>query len=296
MDTFLLIAITGLGLGSLYFLLASGLSLIFGLMRVLSFAHGAFLTVSAYVAWSIMRTVGDGASTGRLVLAIATAVLAGGVLAFGTEVLIIRPLKGRTLEQLMATVGLGTAIVALLTGFWGPDERNVPLPSWVTGTTHVFGAAIPTNRFLLMIGSVIVLVAIRAFLSYTRYGLVIRAGVENSEMVSALGINVNRSFTLVFTVGGLLAGLGGALAACYYHGVNPMVGDQTMLYAFIVVIIGGLGSIGGAAIAAAALGLLQSLANYYISAGLGDVLAVVLLAAVLLLRPQGLLGRKERLA
>jgi len=293
-STFILIALSGLGLGALYFLLATGLSLIFGLMRVLSFAHGAFLSVAAFGSWLALRS-DPTPSTGRLVLALVVATLVGGALAFLTELAIIRPLKGKVLEQLLATVGLGLALVALLAAFWGPDEHLIPRPGWLTSTSSVAGAPIPHTRFLLIGAAAVVVVAIQLFLSRTRYGLIIRAGVENSEMVSALGIDVKRSFTLVFTVGGMLAGLGGGLAGSYYGGVSPYLGDGLLIFSFIVLIIGGLGSIQGALIAAIGLGLSQSLVNYYVKNGIGDLLVVALLVLTLLVRPQGLLGQKERL-
>lgn len=294
MNNFVLISISGLGLGSLYFLLAAGLSLIFGLMRVLSFAHGSFLAAGGFAAWLVMQSV---ATTSTLVLVggILLGIAVGGLLALVTEVAIIRPLKGKQLEQLLATVGLGLALVALLAGIWGPDERLVPRPGWLTATTALGGTAIPNSRFLIIGSAAVVLISIKLFMSRTKYGLIIRAGVENGEMVSALGINVKRSFTLVFVAGGMLAGLGGALAGSYYGGISPYLGDQMLIFSFIVLIIGGLGSIEGAAIAAVVLGLSQSLTNFYVANGIGDLLVVVLLVATLLVRPQGLLGQKERL-
>jgi branched-chain amino acid transport system permease protein len=292
--TFILIAVSGLGLGALYFLLATGLSLIFGLMRVLSFAHGAFLSVAAFASWLVLRSEAS-PSTGRLALALLAATVIGGALAFVTELAIIRPLKGKELEQLLATVGLGLALVALLAAIWGPDEHLIPRTRWLDSTSSVFGASIPHTRFLLIVAAGLVLAAIQLLLARSRYGLIIRAGVENSEMVSALGINVKRSFTLVFTVGGMLAGLGGGLAGAYYGGVSPYLGDGMLIFSFIVLIIGGLGSIEGPLIAAIVLGLSQSLVNYYVRNGIGDIFVVVLLVVTLLVRPQGLLGQKERL-
>jgi len=292
--TFILIAVSGLGLGALYFLLATGLSLIFGLMRVLSFAHGAFLSVAAFASWLVLRS-DDSPSTWRLALALLAATVLGGALAFVTELAIIRPLKGRELEQLLATVGLGLALVALLAAIWGPDEHLIPRTQWLDSTSSVLGAPIPHTRFLLIVAAALVMAAIRLLLSRSRYGLIIRAGVENSEMVSALGINVKRSFTLVFTVGGMLAGLGGGLAGSYYGGVSPYLGDGMLIFSFIVLIIGGLGSIVGALVAAIVLGLSQSLVNFYVQNGIGDIFVVVLLVMTLLVRPQGLLGQKERL-
>ena len=294
MSTFLLIAISGLGLGSLYFLLAAGLSVIFGLMRVLSFAHGAFLSVSGFASWMVVRSV-ETPSTPRMLLALGAAIVVSGTLAFLTEVFLIRPLKGKELEQLLATVGLGMVLVALMAGIWGPDEHLTPRPGWLTGTISIGGAPVPNSRLLLIAAAAVVMVGIQLMLSRTRYGLIIRAGVENSAMVSALGINVKRSFTLVFTAGGMLAGLGGGLAGAYYGGISPFLGDGMLIFSFIVLIIGGLGSIEGALIASVVLGLSQSLANFYIVNGVGDVLVIALLIVTLLVRPQGLLGQKERL-
>lgn len=294
MSTFVLIALSGLGLGALYFLLATGLSLIFGLMRVLSFAHGALLSAAAFGSWLVLRSA-DTPSMWRLVLAVLAATALGGVLAFGTEIAIIRPLKGKQLEQLLATAGLGLALVSLLAAIWGPDEHLIPRPEWLTTTSQVAGAPIPHTRFLLIGAAAVVMIAVRLMLSRSRYGLIIRAGVENSEMVSALGINVKWSFTLVFTVGGMLAGLGGGLAGAYYGGVSPYLGDQMLIFSFIVLIIGGLGSIEGALIASTVLGLSQSLVNFYVHNGVGDIVVVLLLVVTLLVRPQGLFGQKERL-
>lgn len=129
------------------------------------------------------------------------------------------------------------------------------------------------------------------FLRRTRYGLIVRAGVENRDMVTALGIDVRRAFTLVSAVGGASAGLGGVLTGVYFHSLSPSLGSSVLIFAFIVVVIGGLGSIPGAAIIAVVVGLLQQYANYYAAPGVGDIAVVLLLAAVLLTRPQGLLGR-----
>ncbi|MEO3858441.1 branched-chain amino acid ABC transporter permease [Acrocarpospora sp. B8E8] len=294
MSTFLLIIISGLGLGSLYFLLAAGLSVIFGLMRVLSFAHGAFLSASGFASWMVLRSF-ETPSTPQLLLALVVSVLTGGAVAYLAEVLLVRPLKGKELEQLLVTVGLGMVLVALMAGIWGPDEHLIPRPAWLTDTTSIAGAPISNSRLLLIGLAGVVVVGIHLILSRTRYGLIIRAGVENSAMVSALGINVKRAFTLVFVAGGMLAGLGGGLAGTYYGGISPFLGDGMLIFSFIVLIIGGLGSINGALIASVVLGVSQSVANYYVLNGIGDVLVVVLLVATLLVRPQGLLGQKERL-
>jgi branched-chain amino acid transport system permease protein len=144
---------------------------------------------------------------------------------------------------------------------------------------------------MLILVAVLVLVAIMLFLKFTRYGLIIRAGVENRLMVTALGIDVRRAFTLVFAIGGAAAGLGGVLASIYYGYVSAHIGGSLLIFAFIVTVIGGLGSLAGAAIASVLVAVLQQFANFYLG-GTGDLAVVLALAAVLLLRPRGLLGAK----
>jgi branched-chain amino acid transport system permease protein len=186
-------------------------------------------------------------------------------------------------------VGLGS--VALVSGAWGADARPFPAPRWMSQTTDLAGARIPNDRLVLIVAAVVVLAALLALLGRTRHGLIIRAGVENRAMVEALGIDVRRSFTMVFVIGGAAAGLGGVLAALYNGNVAPGMGDSLLIFAFIVVVIGGLGSITGSAVAAVVVALLQQFTNYYAVSGLGDFMVVLALAAVLLARPAGLFGR-----
>ncbi|TRW43623.1 branched-chain amino acid ABC transporter permease [Georgenia yuyongxinii] len=289
MSTIVLLLITGLGLGALYFLVASGLSLIYGLMGVLNFAHGSFLTLGAFAGWEVARRIGPGTWTGFLV-ALLVGALAGALIAALTELLLIRPLYNRHIEQVLVTVGLGLATVALFEGVWGTDAINISGPQWLSGTTTILGARVPNDRFLAIAVAVLVLAALVAFLKFTRFGLIIRAGVENRAMVTALGIDVRRSFTLVFAIGGAAAGLGGVLASQYFDYVSAHLGATLLIFAFIVTVIGGLGSLGGAAAAAVLVAIPQQFANYYW--GVGDLIAVLALAVVLLLRPSGLMGAK----
>ncbi len=290
MSTFLVLAATGLGLGALYFLIASGLSLIFGLMRVLNFAHGAILAVGAYLGWWASGHV-DGPVGPQLLVAVGVSVVAGAGLAALIELLLIRALYQREIAQVLVTVGLGLAIVALLGGIWGTDPKAFPVPHWMVSTADIGGASIPHGRIVTILVGLAVLAGFLVFLRATRYGLIVRAGVENRAMVTALGIDVRRAFTLVFALGGAAAGLGGALAGVYFGAVTPSLGASLLIYAFIVVVIGGLGSVTGSAIAAALVGLVQQFTNYYAASGLGDLSVVLLLAVVLLVRPQGLMGR-----
>lgn len=291
MSTIVLLTLTGLALAAMYFLLAAGLSLIFGLMDVLNFAHGAFFTWGAYSAWWTIERfspVGSG-STPAFLLAVVVATITGAVIATGVEIGLIRPLYKRPIFQVLVTLGAGLALSQLTSVIWRPDARVFPQPTWLSDTTTVLGARIPNNRFLLIAAALVVLVGMLLFLRKTRYGLIVRAGAENREMVRALGIDVERAFTLVFALGGALAGLGGAFGAAYFGAIDPGFGSVNLIFAFIVVVIGGLGSVTGSALAAVIIGLAQQFGNYYTSWA-GDFVIVLLLAVVLLVRPGGLLG------
>jgi branched-chain amino acid transport system permease protein len=290
MSTFVLLTITGFGLGAMYFLVASGLSLIYGLMGVLNFAHGSFLAVGAYAMWFTESRLGGIAVLPRFLIGSLVGLVAGGVFAALVELVLIRPLYKRHIEQVLVTVGLSLATTALIVAIWGNDARAVPAPTWLGNTTSVFGASIPNDRFVEIVTAIVVLAALNAFLRYTRYGLIIRAGVENRAMVTALGIDVRRAFTLVFAIGGVAAAIAGVLSNVYFGTVDPSRGTSLLIFAFIVVVIGGLGSLRGTAAAAIVVGLVQQYANYYASSGLGDLSVVLLLGIVLLVRPRGLSG------
>jgi len=277
MSTVVLLTATGLGLGALYFLIASGLSLIFGLMDVLNFAHGALVTAGAYAAW---RMTGDL----PFALAVVVAIAVGALLAAVIETVLIRPLYARPKDQILVTVGLGLALPALVQGIWGADARTLQAPQQLTGTVGLLGAKVPTDRFVLIAAAVVVLVVLKLFLAKTRYGLIVRAGVEDRAMVTALGIDVRKAFTLVFAIGGALAGLAGALGGVYFGSVSPGQGTSLLVFGFVVVVIGGMGRTDGVALAAAAVGLIQQFTNYYAASGLGDFAAVAILAVVLLAR------------
>ena len=292
MSTFFLLTVTGLGLGAMYFLIASGLSLIYGLMGILNFAHGAFITVGSYATWWTSVHVFDGVHSivGRFLLSALLGLVVGGVFAALVELILIRPLYARHIEQVLVTVGLQLAFVALITGIWGPDAKTFAVPAWLHATTDIAGAHIPNDRWVEIATAAVVLGLLRLFLRRTRYGLIIRAGVENRAMVQALGIDVRKAFTVVFAIGGVAAAVAGVLSGVYFNVVGPDQGTSLLIFAFIVVVIGGLGSIGGSAVAAVVVGLTQQYANYYASAGIGDMVVVLLLGLVLLVRPRGFAG------
>jgi branched-chain amino acid transport system permease protein len=287
MSTVILLLVTGLGLGALYFLVASGLSLIYGLMGVLNFAHGSFLTLGAFLGWEAARRLGAD-SWWSFLLSLVVGAAAGAAVAAVTELALIRPLYLRHIEQVLVTVGLSLATVALFDGIWGTDAVYIGGPAWFKDTTDIFGAKVPNDRFVAIVCAGLVLAGLVVFLKRTRYGLIIRAGVENRAMVTALGIDVRKAFTLVFAIGGGAAGLGGVLASHYFGYVSPLLGGSLLIFAFIVTVIGGLGSLTGAAIASVGVAVLQQFANFYF--GIGDFVVVLALAVVLLVRPRGLLG------
>ena len=300
MSDFVAITFSGLALGAIYFLVASGLSLIYGLMGVLNFAHGAYLTVGAYAAWLIATsTPAAWGLPARFAIGVVAGVAVGAVVGGLTEVLLIRPLYGRHVAQILVTVGLDLVLGALIMGGFGGNSQTLPVPGWLTSAARLGPELLPHSEFVAIGAGLAVLMGLAWFLRHTRYGLIVRAGVENREMVQALGIDVGRAFTLIFLLGGALAGLAGVLNAVVFSGslVFPTQGDQLLIFAFIVVVIGGLGSLSGSAVAAVLVGLVQDYVNFYAGnqaglAELGNLSVVLLLAVILQLRPQGLFGQR----
>ena len=290
MSTFLLILITGIGLGALYFLVASGLSLIYGLMGVINFAHGSFLTIGAFTGLWISTKVFPNPTTWTFILELIAAGIAAGLFALLVEQLLIKRLYNRHIDQALVTVGVALVVTALLSGWFGSDIRFFPTPKWFTKTVTIGDANIPLDRFIYFGVAAIVLIAMLSILKFTRIGLIIRAGTENRSMVTALGINVRLAFSAVFFIGGFAAGVGGVLISLFSSGVSPQMGGTWLIYGFIVVVVGGMGSITGSAIAAMLIGITNQFANYYLT-GLGDFAVVIILAVVLLTKPSGLLGK-----
>ena len=291
MSTFVLLTITGLGLGAMYFLIASGLSLIYGLMGVLNFAHGALLTVGAYATWWTSTHVGGRSPARSCSWPRSSASPSAPLLAALVELVLIRPLYQRPIEQVLVTVGLALALNALIEAIWGFDARPFPVPAWMIDTTSILGAPIPNDRFVEIATAGLVLVGLIAFLRYTRYGLIIRAGVENRAMVTALGIDVRKAFTLVFALGGAAAALAGVLSGVYFGVVDPTprhVAADLRLHRrrHRRLRLDRRHRCRGRVV-----GLIQQYANYYASSGLGDLAVVLLLAIVLLLKPGGLVSQ-----
>jgi branched-chain amino acid transport system permease protein len=259
-------------------------------MGVLNFAHGSFLSVGAFAGYWIARQLGPETSMVDFVIAMIVGGLAAGLFALLMEQLLITRLYDRHIDQALVTVGVALVVGALLGGWFGNDLIMFPTPMWFLTAVNVGGAMIPADRIIYIATAVLLLFGNWVLLKYTRIGLIIRAGVENRNMVNALGINVRRAFSTVFFLGGFAAGVGGVLVSVYSNGVSPLIAGSYLIYGFIVVVIGGMGSVPGSFLAAMLIGVIRQFANYYVT-GLGDFVVVILLAGVLLIRPQGLLGK-----
>jgi len=276
----------GISEGAHIFLMASSLSVILGLMRVVNFAHGALFLWGAYIFHSIFDI------TGSFPLGIVAAIVGCFLLGLVFEKVFISRVYGNIGAQIMITLGLQivfTEIVRTLP-FWGPSAHIVTRPEYLQGTTQFANGFILTHyRLFLIIVSVVIAALGHFILTRTRAGMTIRAGVQNSEMVGALGININRYFTMVFAVGAALAGLGGALFAPLINSVSPAIGMSQQLLAFIVVIIGGMGSFVGSMLGSIFLGIMVALVGWFWP-DISLVAPVALMAIVLIFRPQGLFG------
>jgi len=288
------LTIAGLTMGMMLFLMASGLTLIFGLMEVLNFAHAAFVTVGAYITVSVLRPLVGWTTVPSLplnLLAVLVALIAAaagsGALGFVFERLIIRQVYGAPLRQILITVGALTVIEQLVVVVWGPEAIPLPKPASLTGSVFLGASPIETYRLVALFVGLTVAVAMQLILTRTRIGLVVRAGVEDREMVQALGYHIRRVFVGVFIAGTALAGMGGMMWGQYQTLVTSQIGDSMLILVFIILIIGGLGSVGGCFIGALLVGLTS---NYtaFLAPKLALGSSILLMALVLLWRPRGL--------
>lgn len=274
--------LNGLALGAILFLLASGLTLIFGLLDFVNFAHGAFFLVGAYVFTAIA------AGGGSILLGFAAAIVGGALGGLVLERVLLRRAYGNELHQFLLTLGLGLIITEVVRIIAGPNFKAVGELEVFDGNVSILGGSVQAYRLFLIALGVAVFAGMLYVLRRTRIGLIVRAGVENPGMVEALGTNVKRGFSIMFAVGTALALLAGAAAAPYYGGANPALGDQQIVLAFVIAVVGGLGSYLGSAVAAVSVGLLSSYASFYWEPG-ASMVPVLLMALVLLLRPEGLI-------
>jgi branched-chain amino acid transport system permease protein len=294
-STWVTLTVAALAMGMMIFIMASGLTLVFGLMDVINFGHGVFISVGAYMSLLVLRPLADWVNSplvalnvAVLLLCILVAMAAAGAFGWLFERIIVRPVYGQHLKQILVTMGGLIIVEQLLYAFFGGNPITIALPESFRGGL-AFGPDIVVERYRLIavaIGGVVFL-AMLAILNRTRIGLLVRAGVENPEMVEALGYRIRRLFIGVFIAGSALAGLGGVMWGFYQQTLTVGMGLQVLVLIFIVVIIGGLGSIGGCLIGSLLVALI---ANYaaFIEPKIALVSNIALMLAVLLWRPQGL--------
>ncbi|MGR3763482.1 branched-chain amino acid ABC transporter permease [Rossellomorea sp. NS-SX7] len=281
MDLIINLALNGLATGMLIFLLAAGLTLIFGLMDVLNFAHGGLF------AWGAYSGVWVYALTDSFVLGIIAAIVTGLILGMITEKFIIQPVYGNHVQQILITLGFMLVLSELLKVVWGPNQLSTAAPDYLAGSWVIGDVIIIKYRLFIIAVGFLVFGLVQLILRKTRVGLVVRAGVMNKEMVEAFGINIKKVFMYVFMVGSALAALGGILLAPYSGVIYAEMGMEFAILAFIVVVIGGMGSFPGSLFAAILVGLTGSFMTYYVPE-LSLAVNMILMALVLIFRPQGL--------
>ena len=288
-STWLTLTVAGLAMGLIVFVIASGLTLVFGLMDVLNFGHGVFIALGAFVATSVMGWSAGAGWNGfaSVFAAMLVAMAVAGAIGWAFERVIVRPVYGLHLKQILITMGgmiVGEEIIKVI---WGPLQVPLPLPEELRGAFLVGDAAIEKYRVLAAGIGLVVFAALVWTLNRTKIGLLIRAGVQDREMVESLGYRIRRLFVGVFVAGSALAGLGGVLWGLYQQNVTPQIGAQVNVLIFIVIIIGGLGSTFGCFVGALLVGLM---ANYvgFVAPKVAMFSNIALMVAVLLWRPQGL--------
>ncbi|CAB3815043.1 branched-chain amino acid ABC transporter permease [Achromobacter mucicolens] len=292
-STWVTLTFAGLAMGMIIFIVASGMTLVFGLMDVLNFGHGLFIAIGAYMAATVLGSMADWTQSGSLwtnLAAVLPAMIVGmlvaGAVGFAFERVIVRPVYGQHLKQILITMGgmiIGEEIIKMM---WGPQAITLPLPESLRGAFLLGDAAIEKYRVVALAVGLIVLGGMLWVLNRTKLGLLIRAGVEDREMVESLGYRIRHLFVGVFVAGSMLAGLGGVLWGMYQQSIVPQLGAQVNVLIFIVIMIGGLGSTVGCLIGALLVGLMANYTGFLMpKAALFSNIA--LMVAILLWRPQG---------
>lgn len=301
LTTYLVLTTAGLAFGMLLFMVAAGMTVIFGLMDVLNMAHGALFALGAYtggywllhglekMGWVVYGTVVQ--SILSLLLALGVGALAGALLGWVVERVIIRGVYGDHLKQIMITMGVLYVMTEATKIIWGANPEVVLVPMAFQGSFDIFDVIVNKFRIVAIIIGVAIFSSIQMVLLKTKIGLIVRAGVENREAIQTSGYNINRVFTLVFTAGAALAGIGGTMWCIFQEQVYPEIGLQNIIFAMIVVIIGGLGSVTGSFLGAIIVGLSFNYVAFLLpKLALG--VNILIMATILLIRPRGLLGKE----
>ena len=275
---------TGIALGAVYALLAIGLSLIFGMLTVVNFAHGAFFMVGAFFgAYSL-------GVTGNFWFSLLLVPLATGAIGLVCERFLVRPLYGRGIDYpLLLTFGLSYVLVDLMRFIFGIEGMPVSTPAELKGSVSLGFGNFPLYRLFLIAATAVIVLGLWLFIEKTRYGLIIRAGSRDAEIVKVLGIDIAKVWLLVFGIGTAIAGLSGLLAAPT-RAVNPEMGIPILAESFVVTVVGGMGSLPGAVVAGLLVGIVFAMTSLF-APEYAELSIFVLMAVVLLIRPQGFFGK-----
>jgi branched-chain amino acid transport system permease protein len=284
LNLILMQVVTGIALGSVYALLAIGLSLIFGMLTVVNFAHGAYFMIGAYIGVYVLD------ATGSYWASLLAVFLVVGLVGLLTERILVRPLYGRGNDYpLLLTFGLSYVFVDVIRMIFGIEGLQSSTPASLRGSVNIGIGYFPLYRLFLIGAAAAIVAALWLFIEKTRYGLIIRAGARDPEIVRVLGIDVSKVWLLVFGLGTAIAGLSGVLASPI-RAVTPEMGIPVLVESFVVTVVGGMGSLGGAVVAGLLVGIVYSLTSLYAPA-LAELSIFALMALVLVFRPQGLFGR-----
>jgi len=294
LSTYLTLTIAGLAMGMMLFLVASGLSVIFGLMDVINFAHGVCFAYGAYVAFSIFKYFGAWVAADSVFqnfsiffFAIVASVVVVGLVGVVVERLLVRRVYGSHLFQILITFGGMVVLTELISVIWGPNDEVMPKPRSFDGNWNVFDIIILKYPIYAIALGLIVYAIIQLVLRKTKVGKIVRAGVEDPEMVQAMGHNIFLLFTGVFAVGAGLAAVGGLTMAIFTRSVYPDMGGAYLIFAFIIVIIGGLGSVTGSLVGALIVGLSYNYVAYLVPP-LATGVNILIMVIILLIKPTGL--------
>ena len=276
--------LNGLTLASLYFLVASGFTLVFGLMRNVNLAHGSLYLFGAYVGWFV------GEHTGSWVLAVLAGFFASAVLGLLMQLLVFRHMQGQELRQTLVTIGLSIVLADLMLWAWGAEIYTFDPPAWIYGSTTLpLVEKFPTYRLVVLLAAIAIGVGLWWLLARTRIGMMIRAGVDDRGMLAASGVNVQLVFAVTFAIGAGLAGLAGVVGGTALS-ISPGEDTRYLLASLVVVIVGGMGSVGGAAIGAMLIGLAEQFGQAY-APTYSVVFTFVIMVVALAFKPRGLMGK-----
>jgi branched-chain amino acid transport system permease protein len=281
---FILLILNGLTLASILFVLGSGLTLAFGLMRVVNLSHGAFYLLGGYIGYSVVRT------TGNWPLAVIIGGLSIALLGLIFERTMLTRVRGGDLPETLLTVALAMIIADQALVFWPKNPVTLNVPEYLSPSIQLLGVTYPGFRFVMMIVSIVIAVSLYLLLYRTRLGAAVRAGVDDRETVEAIGINITVIYTAVFVLSALLGGIAGVLGGSYLQ-LSPGGDAIILIYSLVVIILGGMGSLGGAVVSSLILGQIISFGLAYMPQ-YSYFLIFIPMALVLAIRPQGLFGRK----